>query len=112
MKEADKLVVFVTHSPLDADEYVWIDTDFEKEIDAELVQKPSPYKVDKIIYLVNRTTELDNLYKKLSKEEFKKLERDKCPISQNDEYSNAVNRQCSTSTHILRDSNECSVHGR
>lgn len=74
MNEANKLVVFVTHSPLDADEYVWIDTDFEKEIDAELVQKPSPYKVDKIIYLVNRTTELDDLYKKLSKEEFKKLD--------------------------------------
>ncbi|MGH8547612.1 MAG: hypothetical protein ACREEM_25365 [Blastocatellia bacterium] len=81
-KERD---VFVAYNPLDADEFVWIDTDVDK-IEALLVPKTSTYnKEDRekpinlrepitIIYLINKTPELEALYHRLSREEFENID--------------------------------------
>lgn len=79
MVNLQEIEVFVTYNPLDADEFVWIDTDVEK-LDALLVSKTTPYNKQNpkelitIVYLVNKTSELETLYQRLSADEFKKID--------------------------------------
>ena len=79
MNNPKEIEVFVTYNPLDADEFVWIDTDVDK-LDALLVSKTTPYdKYDRenfitMIYLINKTPELETLYQRLSKEDFKSID--------------------------------------
>jgi len=73
MDQIKELPVFISYNPLDADEFVWVDTDIDK-LEALLVQKASLFKADKVVYLVNKTQELDLLYHSLSKADFKNLD--------------------------------------
>lgn len=63
---------FFCHNPLEADEFVWLTTDIDRA-EVFFIPRPSPYKVDKNVYVVSATHELHTLFANLSNADFKAI---------------------------------------
>lgn len=72
MKPAREITAYFADNPLEAEEFVWLTTDIDRA-EAVLAQRPTPFKVDMIVYLVQPTAELQTLFAKLQNDEFKHL---------------------------------------
>src|SRR5262244_221729 len=65
--------VYFGDNPLEAEEFVWLTTDM-KRAELLLLPRPTPYKADKIVYLIDKTPELNTLFDALTNEAFKQVD--------------------------------------
>lgn len=72
MDSIPEFTAYFTATPLEADEFIWLTRDQDRA-DAVLMPRPSPFKADKLVYLIDATEELNTLFDTLSKEDFKAL---------------------------------------
>jgi hypothetical protein len=70
MDTDEPLAVFIVDNPYEAQEFVWISND-PARVEKTLAPRASPYKVDKLVYVVAQTPELAGLFNTLSNEKFK-----------------------------------------
>ena len=73
MDSLPEVTVCFTANPLEADEFVWLTGDPERA-EFVLIQKPSPFKADKVVYPIEGTDEMNTLFAALSNEDFKALD--------------------------------------
>jgi hypothetical protein len=72
MDSVPEFTACFTTNPLEADEFVWLTGDPDRA-EVVLIQKPTRFKADKIVYPIERTEELDAQFTALSNEDFKAL---------------------------------------
>ena len=78
MKPVDvlpEITVYFVDTPLEAEEFVWLTDDRDNQrAEALLIQSPTPYMIDKRIYVIDPTKELVTLFSKMSNQEFKAID--------------------------------------
>jgi|SRR5215813_2265188 len=57
--------VYFGDNPLEAEEFVWLTSDM-KRAELLLLPRPTPYKVDKIAYLIDKAPELNTRFNELT----------------------------------------------
>ena len=70
-----EITVYFVDTPLEAEEFVWLTDDRDNQrAEALLIQSPTPYMIDKRMYVIDPTKELVTLFSKMPNQEFKAID--------------------------------------